>query len=180
VLFTGTMSYPPNHQGIRWFVDEVWPRVRAAMADAELDIVGKDPPAEVLALDGRDGVRVHGFVPSMGPFFASSHVVAVPILTGAGIRVKIVEAMSAGRAIVSTRLGWEGLPHVEPGRHLLVADDPDPFAEQAIALLRDQRRRAELGREARSLAEREYDWRSLGDRLEDVLAAVVARGGAAR
>ena len=169
LLFTGTMSYPPNHQGIRWFADEVWPRVRSALPDARLDVVGKDPPEAVRALDGRDGVTVHGFVPSMAPFFAAAHAVVVPILTGAGIRVKIVEAMSAGRALVSTSLGWEGLAHLEPGRHLLVADEPAAFADAALRLLGDEALRARMAADARELAVREYDWRGLGDRLEAVL-----------
>jgi glycosyltransferase involved in cell wall biosynthesis len=176
VLFTGTMSYQPNHQGIRWFADEVWPTIRAAVPGVELDVVGKDPPAAVRALDGRDGITVHGFVPSMAPFFARSHVVVVPILTGAGIRVKILEAMAAGRPIVSTTLGWEGLPYVEPGRHLLVADAPEPFARHVLELLTDAPRRQALAADARSLAEDEYDWRALGDRLAAVLEREVARG----
>jgi glycosyltransferase involved in cell wall biosynthesis len=170
VLFTGTMSYAPNHEGIRWFADAVWPRVRRVFPDARLDVVGKDPPDRVRALDGRDGITVHGFVPSMAPFFAAAHAVVVPILTGAGIRVKIVEAMAAGRALVSTSLGWEGLAHVEPGRHLLVADEPAAFADATVRLLRDPELRARLAAGARELAEREYDWRALGDRLERVLA----------
>jgi glycosyltransferase involved in cell wall biosynthesis len=174
VLFTGTMSYPPNHQGIRWFADEVWPAIRAAVPDAELDVVGREPPAAVRALDDRDGITVHGFVPSMAPFFARSHVVVVPILTGAGIRVKIVEAMAGGRPIVSTTLGWEGLPHVQPGRHLIVADAPDAFAREVVELLADAARRRAMSADARALAEREYDWRALGDRLAAVLEREVA------
>jgi glycosyltransferase involved in cell wall biosynthesis len=169
LLFTGTMSYAPNHEGILWFAERVWPLVRARVPDAELMVVGKDPPEAVRALDGRDGVEVAGFVASMAPYFERASAVVVPILTGAGIRVKIVEAMSAGRPIVSTSLGWEGLPFVEPGRHLLVADEPEAFAAQTVRLLRDGELRERLAREARSLAVREYDWRSLGDRLATAL-----------
>jgi glycosyltransferase involved in cell wall biosynthesis len=169
LLFTGTMSYPPNHQGIRWFADEVWPRVRQRLPEARLDVVGKDPPGNVAALHGRHGIEVHGFVPSMAPYFAQAHAVVVPILTGAGIRVKIVEAMSAGRPLVSTSLGWEGLAHLEPGRHLLVADEPEAFADAVLRLVEDGVLRERMAREARALAEREYDWQGLGDRLERVL-----------
>jgi glycosyltransferase involved in cell wall biosynthesis len=175
LLFTGTMSYAPNHEGIRWFADEVWPLVRRRLPDARLDVVGKDPPDSVRALHGRDGIAVHGFVPSMAPFFARSQAVVVPILTGAGIRVKIVEAMSAGRAIVSTSLGCEGLAYVEPGRHLLVADEPAAFAAAAVRLVGEPELRAGITRDARALVEREYDWRALGDRLERVLADAAGR-----
>lgn len=175
VLFTGTMSYPPNHEGIRWFVREVWPLVRAEAPEAQLDVVGKDPPPEVRALDGRDGVAVQGFVPSMAPYFARAGVAVVPIRTGAGIRVKIVEAMAAGRAIVSTPLGFEGLPGLEPGRHLLVEEEPGPFARATVRLLRDGELRRRMASDARALAEADYDWRGLGDQLEQVLTRVARR-----
>jgi glycosyltransferase involved in cell wall biosynthesis len=169
LLFTGTMSYLPNHQGIVWFAREVWPLVRRELPGALLDVVGKGPPPEVGELDGREGIAVHGFVDSMSPFFGRTQVVVVPILAGAGIRVKIVEAMSAGRAIVSTSLGCEGLPGLEDGRHLIVADDPAAFAEAAVRLLREPALRQRLAADARTLAERSYDWRPLGDQLEHVL-----------
>lgn len=176
LLFTGTMSYPPNHQGIRWFAEHVWPLVRAAEPDARLDVVGREPPQAVLDLHGRDGIEVHGFVPSMAPYFARAHAVVVPILTGAGIRVKIVEAMAAGRAVVSTSLGWAGLAHVRPDEHLLVADSPGAFADSALRLLRAPELRHRMAADARALAEAQYDWRALGDRLAGVLERAVAEG----
>jgi glycosyltransferase involved in cell wall biosynthesis len=99
----------------------------------------------------------------------------VPILAGAGIRVKIVEAMAAGRAVVSTPLGCEGLPGLEAGRHLLVAEQPRAFADAALRLLGDEALRERMAREARALAEAEYDWRALGDRLERVLRDATGR-----
>lgn len=176
LLFTGTLSYPPNSQGIGWFADRVWPEVRRQVPDAQLEIVGRGPPPGVLALGDRPGITVVGPVPVMGPYFERAHAVVVPILTGAGIRVKIVEAMAAGRAIVSTSLGWEGLPHVRPGEHLLVGDQPAEFAQAVIRLLREPGLRDQLAGDARSLAERHYDWRPLGDEQEAVLRGLVRRG----
>lgn len=169
-LFTGTMSYPPNHQGAQWLVERVWPLVRAQLPEARLDIVGKDPPASLAGVDGRDGIAVAGFVRSMEPWFAAAQVVVVPIRTGAGIRVKIIEALAAGRPVVSTSLGCEGLG-LEAGRHLLVEDEEQAFADAVVRLLVDPRERTRLAREGRARAERDFDWRSLGERLEDVLAA---------
>jgi glycosyltransferase involved in cell wall biosynthesis len=91
--------------------------------------------------------------------------------------VKIVEALSAGRPMVSTTLGWEGLPDVVPGEHLLVADDPAAFAAATIRLLREPDLRRRLGEAARSLAQRRYDWRGLGDEQEAVLVRVLAAAG---
>lgn len=174
LLFTGTMSYGPNHQGILWFAREVWPLVRERVPDARLDVVGKDPPGDVRSLDGKEAVTVHGFVDSMAPFFAQARAVVVPILAGAGIRVKIIEAMAAGRAVVSTSLGCEGLAGLEPGRHLLVADREADFADSAARLLLEPDLRHGLAEEARRLAEEAYDWRALGEQLESVLTAAAS------
>lgn len=175
LVFTGTLGYQPNSQGICWFADYVWPLVRRQLPDAQLEVIGRGPPPSVSALGEREGIAVIGPVPDMAPYFARAMVVVVPILTGAGIRVKIVEAMAAGRAAVSTSLGCEGLPYVEPGRHLLVADEPHDFARAVTDLLRDPRLRAGIAREARALAERRYDWRGLGDEQEAVMRDVVGR-----
>ena len=108
VMFTGTMSYPPNGQGARWLIEEVWPLVRRRLPGAALHR-GPRPGSADSALGGRDGAVRAGRVPSMAPYFGAAHVVAAPILTGAGVRVKIIEAFAAGRAVVSTSLGPEGL-----------------------------------------------------------------------
>lgn len=175
VVFTGTLSYPPNSQGIVWFADQVWPRVRRQLPNAELDVVGRNPPPSVSGLSGRPGINVLGEVPVMAPYYHRAHVVIVPILTGAGIRMKIVEAMSAGRAIVSTTLGWEGLPHVVPNQHLLVADRPEDFAEATVRLLSEPSARRDMAARARHLAEQRYDWRQLGDEQLAVLEKATSR-----
>jgi glycosyltransferase involved in cell wall biosynthesis len=170
LLFTGSFGYPPNSQGICWFADCVWPEVRKRCPEAKLDVVGRDPPPAVQALSGRRGITVVGPVPTMAPYFARAHAVVVPILTGAGIRVKIVEAMAAGRAVVTTSLGCMGMPYLEPDRHLLVADEPLAFATATMRLLDNAPLRAALATEARFLAERRYDWRVIGDDYERVLS----------
>jgi polysaccharide biosynthesis protein PslH len=175
VVFTGTLSYPPNSQGILWFADQVWPQVRRELPNAELDVVGRNPPSSVTALSGRPGINVIGEVPVMDPYYARAQVVIVPILTGAGIRMKIVEAMAAGRAIVSTALGWEGLPHVVPNQHLLVADRPEDFAAATLQLLNEPSTRRDMATRARRLAEERYDWRRLGD--EQLAVLEEARSG---
>src|SRR5205807_1576985 len=124
--------------------DHVWPLVRRELPEARLDIAGRNPPVSVRELGDREGMTVIGPVVEMPPYFARAHAAVVPILTGAGIRVKIVEAMANGRAIVSTSLGWEGLPGVEPGRHLLVADSPRDFAAATVRLLEDRELRGRL------------------------------------
>lgn len=173
VLFTGTMSYPPNSEGIAWFVRHAWPAVLAAHADASLRIVGRDAGRAVLELAARPGVEVVGGVPDLRPEFERATVAIVPILSGSGTRLKAVEAMASGRAIVSTPLGVEGLG-VESGRHALVEADPHAFAAALNSLLADATRRASLAAEARRLVEERFDWSALGERLADVLERLSA------
>ena len=176
LLFTGTMSYAPNHQGHRagsparsgrWCAREV--------PDARLDVVGKDPPRDLSRSTARDGITVHGFVRFDGAVLRRADAVVVPIRTGAGIRVKIIEAMSAGRAMVSTPLGCEGLQARAAGRHLLVATSPPAFARAAVRLLRDPELRARIAADARALAEGATTGASLGDQLEARPADVARR-----
>jgi glycosyltransferase involved in cell wall biosynthesis len=173
LLFTGSFGYQPNSQGVRWFADRVWPDILRRVPSAHLDVVGRDPPPAVQALAHHDGISVVGPVPSMAPYFARAHVVVAPILTGAGIRVKIVEAMAAGRAIVTTSLGCGGMPYLEPDRHLLLANEPYEFATAVIRLLEDRALRRAVAGEARLLAERRYDWHGIGDDYERVLTDAV-------
>jgi glycosyltransferase involved in cell wall biosynthesis len=173
LLFTGSMSYRPNSDGIAWFVQHVWPEVKQRVSGIELDIVGRGPPPSVQHLGRLEGITVTGEVSDVAPYFARATVVVVPILTGAGIRIKILEALAAGRAIVSTSLGAEGL-ELEAGRHLLIADGKRAFSDATVAMLQDADLRQRLAREGRALAERRYDWRRLGDQQEALLRDVSA------
>lgn len=172
VLFTGTMNYPPNEEGILWFHARVWPLIGESRPDARLLVVGREPPARVRALDGAAGVEVTGPVPDVTDYFRRASVVAVPIRSGGGTRLKVLEAFAARRAVVSTRVGIEGI-EAEPGRHALVADDPRAFADAVLRLLGDPAERERLAGAARELVERRYDWRALGDRFAATLQAAV-------
>jgi len=172
LLFTGSMNYPPNVEGICWFVAEVWPAIRAQRSDARLRIVGREPTEAVRRLADVPGVEVTGAVPDVAPHFRDAHVVVVPLRSGGGTRLKILEAASAGRAIVSTRRGAEGLA-VTDDRELVLVDQAAPFAARVLELLDDPARRARLGAGARTLAER-HDWRALGDELEAIVRETIA------
>ncbi len=175
LLFTGTLSHPPNAEGICWFADNAWPRVRAVVPDARLVVVGHDPPRRVSALSGRDGVEVIGPVPDMAPWFERATAVVVPLLSGGGTRLKVLEAMANGRAVASTRVGCEGLD-LKPERDILVADGADDLAAACMRLLEDPELRETLAAAGRGVVEQLYDWRMLGDRLAAVFEA--AAGGA--
>lgn len=170
LIFTGTMAWPPNAEGLRWLLREVWPRVREAVPDARLLAVGGGPPEDVQRLAAADDrVELPGRVPELEPWFARASVVVVPILSGAGIRLKVLDALASGRAIVSTTMGAEGAV-VADGEHLVLADEPERFAAAVVDLLRDPERAAALGAAARRLAEERYDWGVLGDRFASLLS----------
>ncbi|MDQ3936785.1 MAG: glycosyltransferase family 4 protein [Actinomycetota bacterium] len=168
VVFTGSMRWPPNAEGLRWLLREVWPRVRRRVPEARLFAIGADPPEDARAL-ADDHVEITGRVPDLEPYFARAAVVVIPILSGAGIRLKLLDALAAGRAIVSTTMGAEGAV-VRAGEHLVVADDPESFATAVAELLGDPERRRALGAAARRLAEERYEWEALGDRFAALIA----------
>lgn len=170
VLFTGTMSHPPNIEAIGWFVEHVWPIVAGAVPDVRLAIVGRDPPRDVRRLADQR-IEVTGEVPSTLPYFARARVAIVPMRSGGTTRVKLLEALGAGRAVVTTPVGAEGVA-LRDGQEALIAADPDAFAAAVVRLLTDADLRREMARRGRRLVERQ-DWRVLGDRFEQTLLACV-------
>ena len=158
MVFTGSMDWMPNEDGIAWFVDAVLPRIRAVIPGATLTIVGRNPTATVKALhDVAAGVTVTGSVPDVRPYLASHQLFVVPLRVGGGTRLKIYEGMTMGLPTVSTTIGAEGLPVVD-GEHLLLADDPVAFARACIALLTDPARAAAMGDAADAYVREHFGW----------------------
>jgi glycosyltransferase involved in cell wall biosynthesis len=172
LLFTGTLSYPPNAEALVWLLEEVWPRVRAQVPDARLRVVGRGAPERARAL-ADDHVELAGWVEDIVPWYDRAAVVLAPMLSGGGTRLKILDALASGRALVTTAAGAEGIPLVS-GEHALIADGADAFAGAVVRTLRDGRLRARLGSSGRRLAETRYDWAAIGDRLAELLAGLAA------
>jgi polysaccharide biosynthesis protein PslH len=175
LVFTGAINYQPNTDGALHFCGEIWPLVRRSAPEATLAIVGKDPPPAVRAL-ARDGVTVTGTVPDVRPWMQTATVFVVPLRTGGGTRLKILEALAAGRAVVSTSLGCEGL-EVTPGQDILVADEPAAFADAVVRCVRDPALRASLGVAGRALVEQRYRWEAIGAGLADFYRELLAQRG---
>ncbi|HET9980456.1 MAG TPA: glycosyltransferase family 4 protein [Ktedonobacterales bacterium] len=175
LVFTASFDYYPNVQGALHFADNIWPRIRDARPDATWHLVGRNPPPEIQRLGALPGVTVTGSVPKVQPHLAAAQVAIVPLLTGAGTRLKILEAMAMRRAIVSTALGCEGLDCIS-GEHLLVADEPEKFAATVVYLLDDAPRRASLGHQGRVLVEERYSWDYCGSQLLAALDATQENG----
>jgi glycosyltransferase involved in cell wall biosynthesis len=174
VIFFGVLSYVPNVDGVTHFVQDVWPRIAAAHPDARLKIVGGRPPPSLQALAG-PRVELTGFVPDLRPHLAAAAAVVVPLRLGGGTRLKIVEGMAMGKAIVSTTLGAEGIEAL-PGRDLLVEDQPAAFADAVNHLLADPDLAARIGQSARRLAVQRYSWRRAAEGLEGFYRRILEIG----
>ncbi len=165
-LFVGKMDFRPNIDAVTWFVRTAWPRVRAARPEARLAIVGRDPAPAVADLAG-NGVTVTGVVADVRPWLARAAAVVVPLRIGGGTRLKVLEAMAAGKAIAATSMAVEGI-HVRDGREVRLGDTPPALADVVLALLADTAARRRLGAAARERAVAEYRWETLVPQMENL------------
>jgi glycosyltransferase involved in cell wall biosynthesis len=172
VVFMGSMDWLPNQEGVRFFVRDVWPRIRSTRPNATFQIVGRNPPPAIVALGTVPGVEVVGGVPDVRPYVSSAAVFVVPLLVGGGTRLKIYEAMAMGRAVVSTTIGAEGLP-LTPGRHFLQEDAPEKFAAAVIQLLNNPDLRHEIGDEADRFVRSRYTSETVARQFEDICLSVL-------
>jgi glycosyltransferase involved in cell wall biosynthesis len=163
VLFVGNYLHPPNVEGALWLAREVWPLVRRARPSARLTLAGRSPPPSVTAL-AAPGIRVPGLLDDLGPLYARSSVAAAPIFWGSGVRIKILEALARGLPLVTTALAAEGIA-LRDGESALFAEDAEGFAAAIVRLLGNRELRARLGAGGRTVVERDYDWRRIGERL---------------
>jgi glycosyltransferase involved in cell wall biosynthesis len=166
------MDWMPNEDGILWFCREILPRIRRQSGNVSFVIVGRSPSAIVQALSRENpDVAVTGRVEDVRPYLNEASVYVVPLRSGSGTRLKIFEAMAAGKAVVSTGLGAEGLPVVHD-RDLLLADETDSFADAVVSLLRDPERRCSLGQSGHRLVERNHGWPAVAAHFEAILEDV--------
>lgn len=165
LVFTGKMDYRPNVDAVTWFADAVFPLVRARVPDARFYVVGQQPSPRVAALAERPGIMVTGKVPDTRPYIAGAGVYVIPLRIGGGTRLKVLEAMAMGQAVVSTRLGCDGFPLAD-GREVAYADEPQAFADRVASLLQDRAEAAQLGRAARAFVEAHYGWDAIVPQLE--------------
>ena len=168
VIFLGSMDWEANIDGVDYFCEEIWPAVLRAVPAARFRVVGRNPHPRVLRR-ASESVEVTGTVPSVVEHLQEAAVFVVPLRVGGGTRLKIYEAMAAGKAVVSTTVGAEGLD-VTDGSDILLADDAASFADSIVRLLTDEEERGRLERAASETAAR-YDWAEVARRFEETLAA---------
>lgn len=180
-IFTmGTLHYPPNADGIRWFAREVFPLIRQKIPEATLTVVGKNPPADFLQLPNQYGgaVTVTGYVADLTPHMEKAALMVVAVRAGGGMRVRILEGLARGMPVVTTTIGLEGID-ARPGEEVLVADTPEDFAGEVVELLGDERRQGELAAKGRKLAEERYDWQVILGKMQEIYGPAEARANRA-
>lgn len=155
----GALDWMPNKQGIDWFVKEVWPRLRALVPDMQLHLAGRHFPKNTQAWN-KPGIIIHGEVDNAAQFMKTHGIMIVPLLSGSGMRIKILEGLALGLPMVSTTIGAEGIA-AKHENHIWIADTPEAFAEGIARLAGDEALRNQLSRNARELAEEHYDLRQI-------------------
>lgn len=159
-VFWGRLGFGPNLQALRWFMTRVWPTLRARAADAEFAILGADPPDEILAWHGRDGVTVTANPDDLRPEIAQRAVVVLPFVSGGGIKNKFLEAAAMGRPIVATARSMRGLRNQPP---VVVAETPGDFAAAVLSLWHEADRGTLLGAAARRWVTQHHTWKAAAE-----------------
>lgn len=177
LLFTGTIDYFPNTEGLIFFFEEILPKIRAEVPDVRFVVAGRNPPPSVMRFAEEPGVTITGAVDDIRPYYRQAKIVVVPLRLGGGTRLKILEAMAMLKPVVSTSVGAEG-NEAQDGEHLLLADDPASFAAAVVRLLGDDAERQRLEANGAKLVAETYDWNILVDQLcESYERAIAAHGG---
>jgi len=162
IVTLGTLHYPPNADGIRWFLNEVFPLVRKRVPDATLTIIGKNPPWDFVEQAEQNSgiINITGYVDDLLPYLEESALMVVPVRAGGGMRVRILEAFAYAMPVVTTTVGLEGI-HGTPDHDVLVADTPADFADRTIELLESPSLQERLSTNGRELATSKYDWQAV-------------------
>lgn len=171
IVHIGTMYWPPNIDGIMWFLEKVFPIILDKRPETVFDIIGARPPQNLLNYaKSHPEINVTGYVVDPTSLLQKAAVMVVPLRAGGGMRVKILNALSQGLPIVSTTLGSEGIL-VEHGKHVLIADEPADFADATLKLLNNPEIASDLGKNGRALIQERYDYRSACATLERIYSA---------
>ena len=170
LVFIGSMDWMPNIDGMRWFVGEVLPRIRARRPNCTLTIAGRKPTSAITELAASDsGILVTGGVPDIRPYVWGAAVSIVPLRIGGGTRLKIYESMAARVPVVSTRIGAEGLA-IHPPNDIRIADTAEEFASQCLDLLENPQQRSAIAEAAWTMVAERFSWESVAQQFEQILA----------
>ncbi|HKS11025.1 MAG TPA: glycosyltransferase [Pyrinomonadaceae bacterium] len=161
IVFTGSMDWLPNEDGIRYFMREIMPLIRKKLPDATLTVVGRNPPSSLVDLSKEDrSLVITGRVEDVRPYIEGASAYIVPLRIGGGTRLKIFEAMAMEKPVVSTTIGAEGLP-LTNGVELLLADEPETFSDAVVKVLSDPAYAHELGQRAAATVRQKHGWQQV-------------------
>lgn len=166
VFHLGSLNWMPNQQGVKWFLEEIWPEIRSRNPELKFYIAGIDVPEDIQSWDGKENIYVLGKVPDAVEFMNSKAVMVVPLKSGSGMRIKVIEGMALGKAIVSTSIGAEGID-VKKGEDLKIADTKEAFVDEVLSLAGSKSDRQKVGASAIQLVSQKYsNYSRIGELLE--------------
>jgi glycosyltransferase involved in cell wall biosynthesis len=172
LCYIGGMDWQPNIEAVTWFVEKVFPTIQQQYPSLEVHIAGKRMPPHLRAYHTHKGVTMHPDVPSASAFLQAHEILVVPLLSGGGMRLKIVEAMALGMPIVSTRIGAEGIAAVHR-ESIMFADTPEEFAHAISELHTQPELRKKIAEKARTIALQQYSWESIAERMTQFYERVI-------
>jgi glycosyltransferase involved in cell wall biosynthesis len=168
----GAMDWMPNVEGLRWFLDDIWPALHRSVPGFRFHFAGRNMPGSFEKYES-DWITCEGEVASAQEFISDKKVLIVPLRSGGGIRIKILEAMAAGKLVVSTSVGMQGIEGVEPGVHFLLADTEEEFVKQIKWLMEHKDEAERISREGSAIVFRRYDQKHIMSRLTKEISAAV-------
>ncbi len=175
LVFAGSMAWYPNGDAMILFGEKIWPLIKKEIPDITMNLIGSRAPAEVVKYGENDGhFKVLGFVDDVRPTIARAAVYVVPIRVGGGTRLKILDAMAMGKAIVSHPIGAEGLD-VTDGKDIVIAEEPELFAKRVVELVRDERKRRSISHQARKTVVEKYSWSTIIPNMEEFYREISQR-----
>ena len=174
LVFTGSMDWLPNEDAIRYFTEQIMPRIKQAVPGVTLTVVGRNPYPGLVELSKHDpSIVVTGRVEDVRPFMEEAAVYIVPLRIGGGTRLKIYEAMAMEKPIVSTSIGAEGLP-VNDGKEILLADTPESFAEAVVRLIEQEGLASEIGKRAATKVREQFGWDIVAESFASICERTIA------
>lgn len=180
LVFTGSMDWLPNEDAIQYFTEQILPRIKKMVPDVRLTVVGRNPSASLCELSKRDSsIVVTGRVEDVRPFIDRAAAYVVPLRIGGGTRLKIYEAMAMEKPIISTSVGAEGLP-VQDGVELLIADDPELFADRVVRVITDETLAHQLGAKAATTVRERFGWSVAAERFSEICYSAIQTSQPAR
>ncbi|RKS83223.1 glycosyltransferase involved in cell wall biosynthesis [Haloarcula quadrata] len=171
IVFLGSLDWPPNVDGFRWFYSNIYPKIKEQIPNVSLLVVGKNPPESIQEISNQS-VEITGFVEDIRPYVEAGSAFVAPIRMGSGVRIKVLNAMALGLPVVSTSLGAQGI-ECENGTNIQIADEPDGFASATVEMIRNPEKGKEIGEGGRKLVEEVYSIPRVAEKLEKEMIEVV-------